>query len=712
MEEQLYKILPIAGPAYQPSWADVYEIIANIENLPEALQTSARATLDFLKTELGIGFFNTCGRNHPIHQKLMMAGGEAQLKELIKWTTVLQQLKKSSNDYQYLLDKLRSKDRCRSEGMPFVDIAATYLSNGFNVNFPTEIQDQTTPDIELIFQPTGEKLFIEVSRINDSDDRVAQDRLYRSLVNLCLLYGYSLPVSGKLHALIPEAELLALMETIKLLKDDAATNRTVANYRDQYLSIAFAHPEAITQLDEWSDTYKLPMRRFDGFDVNYNYTSGIIGRGRIKKEAKQIPAGKPGILYFPVHVLYPLSTDIAQTVAAFAAHLEPFTNIYFTDDPNLRNLMAWWRYQGGEAKPDFLCLLVSGGLKFNRFFEHFLEQIQTLDLVSGVKMAIFLYAKDVGNVLKDSIDDQARANHRARTFNYLKYSEINKKARPEIESGLFDDSYEYSKCLVDFFRLETEDQPCVLILSRTRTEPWVISLKTESDARNLYDIIETIVRLKHSESAIKEDADLTTIGEQLLKSKEELQRLTTFEMALKEQIITAEQSVIAGSAALLQQLSQSPGGKELLWQYIANLSRHNFHFKTFASHPDLLAHQNEIVENETLVHELGKNAFSAIRKDIRKIHRSTQLLNRHQLQIERLKETIRQYELEKSKKIEFLKQLPALCQEINEKIDETVKKYNKRFKAKKKYLQLKEFMDEVFSWVKGAKDAKDLLNSK
>jgi hypothetical protein len=118
-----------------------------------------------------------------------------------------------------------------------------------------------------------------------------------------------------------------LIEKIKMLMKEAALGEKITTYADQYLAIAFAHPDCLAELDQWCMEQKL-ARRFDGCDVKFDYTSRIIKNSRLRKEVKQIPPGKPGLIYCPVHILYMQTMDVAETVASFIAELKRYPNIF------------------------------------------------------------------------------------------------------------------------------------------------------------------------------------------------------------------------------------------------------------------------------------------------------------------------------------------------------------------------------------------------
>ena len=255
----------------------------------------------------------------------MLTGTEGQLREFVKWVGVIDTLKTTADNYDSLLNKLKSKDAL-AEAIPFIEVARIYLEKGFQVSFLKEIQDQKNPDLELYHAKTGEHIYIEVSRVSEGKVYKEQELLYHRLLHLFQQSGFNVLSAGKMHKLITDDQLPEFIQRFRLLMQTAADQKTMLFHEDEFLVIAFAHPAALGQLDQWCAQRKL-RRQFDGFNVDFDYTSGMISRSRIDKEAKQLPLNAPGLIYFPVHILYMLSMNITDTARKFAAQLVGYANV-------------------------------------------------------------------------------------------------------------------------------------------------------------------------------------------------------------------------------------------------------------------------------------------------------------------------------------------------------------------------------------------------
>ncbi|HEX9504188.1 MAG TPA: hypothetical protein VF974_07805 [Patescibacteria group bacterium] len=322
MPEKLY---PLLSSVF--GWDMVYQFIEQDMQLSPTLKQDWKQAVGFLKAELGKGFFNNCGRNHPV-LSMLRGVGEGQVVDLVKLVELLRQLKITDTNYPVLISKITSK-RATNEGFPFLEIARRHILQGFSVYFLEEVQGQKNPDIRLRHEPTGELVFVELSKLNESEKRSLAWEQYRRLRNVMTFYGYDYPCAGQLHQYIADRAVENMViETIKKLKDEVYENKHIASYSDEYLSIAFADAGSIQALDQWCAQHKV-QRRFQGLPVEFKDTYRLVGRGRIKDEAIQIHPDQCGLLYFPIQFLYfmDLSNDLPAAIDSFTSALLPFTHI-------------------------------------------------------------------------------------------------------------------------------------------------------------------------------------------------------------------------------------------------------------------------------------------------------------------------------------------------------------------------------------------------
>lgn len=342
MEEVPFKLYPFKF--ITPTWKMLYERIKQSTLVPADIKDDWRKATQFLQGELGEGFFTYCGNFHAVHH-MINGGDEGQVRKFIEWVNVLQTLKESDSNYPLLLKKLVSKNKSKSEAMPFIEIGRKHLREGFAVYFPKENQTSKNHDITLTYYATQEKIFVEVSRLNDTKDRADQHEQYNAVFNVIQDYAFDLHVAGKLKKSMNKATLAATLQKIKDLKDQAWTTKRIASLVDENISIAFVTNSCFEELGLWCIANDA-SKGFNGLPVNFNDTQRIIRQNRIKKEAKQIQNDKPGILYFPIQIMYMMMMNKADSIIAFADSLKHF--------PNIIGMVLYSEVIGGIEKECFL----------------------------------------------------------------------------------------------------------------------------------------------------------------------------------------------------------------------------------------------------------------------------------------------------------------------------------------------------------------------
>ncbi|MBL0883186.1 MAG: hypothetical protein IBJ16_07565 [Chitinophagaceae bacterium] len=250
MEEIPYRLYPLF--VKRKTWATIYQFANETDKIDLSLKPAWFEALDFMKEELGKGFFDTVDLFHPLDQLLGSASVE-EVKYLIRWVNTLRSIKENDQGYRVLQKKIISKKQSRPEGMPFMDIALNFETNGFRTEFlPEKNQDGLkTPDVLLTHLRTGEKCFIEVSQIRDSDDRKAKTNQYYQIQNVITFHGYDLPVAGELKSFMNEIEFAQTIKDIKELKQLCWETQSLVALENENLAIAFSTNASFPALEQW-----------------------------------------------------------------------------------------------------------------------------------------------------------------------------------------------------------------------------------------------------------------------------------------------------------------------------------------------------------------------------------------------------------------------------------------------------------------------------
>jgi hypothetical protein len=322
MDEIPYRLLRLKFVA--PSWEQLLDNIESNHDMSHHLKTDWSDSLTFLRNELGKGFFKQCGCQHPLVHLLSVID-EDGVRQLVEWVNVLKILKSKDSNYAVLMSKLNSPKKAKSEALHFINISKKYLAEGFDVRFSVE-NGLKCPDIEVFYPLTREQLFIEVSRINDTQQRDRQQRQFYEITEFAQFEGYDLPVAGKLHSMMNEAQLEETKRQIKLCKKQAWETKSLSSYDSEDITIAFCTNDSIEELKSWCKEYGIDQG-IQGLSVDFNDTGRVLRHRKIHDEAKQLPKDRPGLLYFPVQLMYMWAMNKADTIIAFEKELEAYPNI-------------------------------------------------------------------------------------------------------------------------------------------------------------------------------------------------------------------------------------------------------------------------------------------------------------------------------------------------------------------------------------------------
>jgi hypothetical protein len=319
--EDAYKLFRI--PMESLTWKILFDRVNSSEGISIEKKEKFWKALEFLKMELGKGFLNSCGTDHPICLKLE---NPCLKNDLLQFVETLQILKHLESNYPLLLKKLRSRIHSRNEGVFFVDIAGFYLHGNFDVYFIDEIQGEKTPDIRITDPVTKETFFIEVSRMDDSEERKRAGNEQRIIGNTFIKYGYDLLHSFNQLQHIDKAEIVRTVNKIKFIKDEVSRNKSFVHFNNGFIDMAVAHHLKAKEFNAWCAGNKRQSGIY-GLSVDFNETLRILQHGKIRDKVKQLPADGSGLLYIPVHIIYFLFTDIAMSFALLSEEIIKYPRV-------------------------------------------------------------------------------------------------------------------------------------------------------------------------------------------------------------------------------------------------------------------------------------------------------------------------------------------------------------------------------------------------
>jgi hypothetical protein len=180
---------------------------------------------------------------------------------------------------------------------------------------------------------------------------------------------------------------------------------------------------------------------------------------------------------------------------------------------NIENLLQWFR-DGPLSR--YLLLFVGGHVRDSDFFTALFEKKETIDLVSGMEVAVFLFANSIetalelhpqeGNIrfVPGSRIDKPPLNRysRAPQIQTVHISEVNSSIKNEVVQS----SLTFGHHVAEHFDLGPSDTPALILLSKWHAEPLVIRTRGQADVETVLSFLRDIrsIRLPFAEKPRKQ----------------------------------------------------------------------------------------------------------------------------------------------------------------------------------------------------------------
>jgi hypothetical protein len=312
-------------PTDHNKWGKQIEFASMMDSIEETKRTELVSALDFLEKELGKGFLKISSVNHPVKQKISNKA-DWQTQELIQFVATLHTLKATDSNYPKLIQKLLALDKSKLEGVPFVEIAESYLKENFQVRFPDETNTVKSSDIEIINPENNDRFFIEVSMMNNSAER---DFISDNYYFLHHQFHFVPPVyicTGKQKEKIAREDYSAIQQIISEAKKKVDVTNEIVSYSDERFDFSLAPFDKVDELDKICEQKGTRRNDVSGLPINFDETERLVNN-KIGNEAKQIPLESNGILYFPVNPLFFKVTDLAKSIIRLQNYILKFPNI-------------------------------------------------------------------------------------------------------------------------------------------------------------------------------------------------------------------------------------------------------------------------------------------------------------------------------------------------------------------------------------------------
>ncbi len=282
--------------------------------------------LDFLRKELGKGFLKSCGHGHPIKGKVFNKA-PWQVEDLINFSNMLRDLRDANCNFKKLVEKLLPVDTCRKEGIPFTEIAHSFRKAGFDVSFPDENEVDKCPDIEIVNPSSKEKVFIEVSYLQERDERKRIKENYDRIVQELMHTPPNFQISGRQLEYVTEDEMPELLNKIKEVKQEVDRLKSFQVLKDNKIEVAIAYPGRELELHEWCEKNGKRDSTFVGLPIEFNETNRLLKNRKIEHEADQLPKERPGLIYIPVNPWHLMITDLDEAAALLGNKMSNYPNL-------------------------------------------------------------------------------------------------------------------------------------------------------------------------------------------------------------------------------------------------------------------------------------------------------------------------------------------------------------------------------------------------
>lgn len=278
---------------------------------PDLTARYLRALTQF-REMLGDPFLRQVRYSHPL-ANMILEPGPWQVHVLCEHADLLQHLTVNDPDYPHLLQKLLSPVEAKRQAMYFLHIGKLLRSAGLGVRFPAEITGQKNPDIKITDPVTELVINGEVSRLNQSKDRLNAEHNYNQLHWVLRRHLTNPLYSAVQLRWMPEEYLACLGSQLAALQQQVAETSIPAAYTDDYFTITLFPLSQQEELYAWTATANR-RKGLNGLPQDFDETRRIANN-KIARKSKQLLADYPGVLFLPVPSLHFWSQRVTRTTA-------------------------------------------------------------------------------------------------------------------------------------------------------------------------------------------------------------------------------------------------------------------------------------------------------------------------------------------------------------------------------------------------------------
>lgn len=274
------------------TWDSLAEQCDIIDGLSTVEREKAKRAFRGLGSLLGADFLDIAIRErHPIIHNLINLA--PWTRRQLTWLADAFENLREAGGFSGVLQRFR-RPMQYSEAMSLFRTAATLQSVGFSVEFEPKISGfAKVPDLALVHQRTNERLYVEVSALQESDIAKAAERTSYGIVSQVIFAAPFLTFAGRIYRSLSERHLADVVEQVRdsVIRGKARFHELII---PDILEMGLAPESDRELLDAWANEHGLEIGTFSGPPLSVDEVQRV--RSRIKGEQRQLPATTANIV--------------------------------------------------------------------------------------------------------------------------------------------------------------------------------------------------------------------------------------------------------------------------------------------------------------------------------------------------------------------------------------------------------------------------------
>lgn len=328
------------------SW-DCYIRQCDLIQLTDTQRHEVKSSFEYLRSVLGEGFLRRADKQYnPLFFWYFRNAAPMARLSMVRFADALRACEQAGNYNRILrrIKKPKNLEHDLAEAISLVEVAEKFASSGFDVEFEPAVQvvdrrgtvKTKRPDLTIVDQENGQRIYVEVSRLRKSDDQNLRSRTYHVIWNVMHGAMWSDPEALRdvtkpkhvlpfaiIHRGMNDEELPDIVAQLQTL-----ISRVQGGLEFDELIIPDTIEAAVASYDfhergrEWAAARR--MREADlvqGPDI----LTDEVGRTKIKirEKLQQLPDHSPGILVLPASEnLILFVYDIPGLIATLAEEVQ------------------------------------------------------------------------------------------------------------------------------------------------------------------------------------------------------------------------------------------------------------------------------------------------------------------------------------------------------------------------------------------------------